>query len=211
MNTQLVAQIAHSTFAAAENFTQATVREAFALQLKQAVVIEISQAGLSQCQFVFNQVFNLHQEPVVDLGQGKHLFAAHTVTECFTQVPDTVGTGYGQLAVNLRHGILRRGTEDRVKAGSADLEAAQGFVHGLLESTADGHHLAHRFHLGGQCSVRLLEFLKGKAGNLGYHVVDARLKGGRCCTTGNFVLQFIQGIANSQLGRHFGDREAGGF
>ncbi len=79
----------------------------------------------------------------------------------------------------------------------------------FLEGAADGHNLAHRLHLGGQAVVGLGEFFERETRNLGHHVVDGRLERGGGGAAGDVVAQFVQGIADRQLGGDLGDREAG--
>ena len=97
----------------------------------------------------------------------------------------------------------------RVEAVGAHFQAAQRFLHRLLEGAANRHHLADRFHLRGQTVVRASEFLEVKARDLGDDIVDRGFKGRRGQTAGNVVHQLVQREADRQLGRHFGDREAG--
>ena len=74
----------------------------------------------------------------------------------------------------------------------ADFQAAQGLVERFLEGSTNGHHLADRFHLGGQALVGLRKFFEGEAWYLGDDVIDARLE--RCggAAAGDFVLEFVQ-------------------
>ena len=107
-------------------------------------------------------------------------------------------------------GIGRTAVEDFVEAVGADFQPAQRLLHRFLEGAADGHHLADRFHLGGQAGIGLREFLEVEARHLGHDIVDARLERGRGAAAGDLVLQLVQGVADRQLGRDLGDGEAGG-
>jgi hypothetical protein len=82
-----------------------------------------------------------------------------------SHVPDTLGARHGQLALEDAHasGLLR---SLLVEAANADFQAAQGFLQGFLEGTADGHDFTHRLHLGGQAGVGLGNFSKAKRGSL---------------------------------------------
>ena len=99
----------------------------------------------------------------------------------------------------------------RVQATDANLQATQGFLQRLLESPANGHHFTDRLHLRGEPTVGLRKLFKGKTRDLGHHIVNRGLKGGRGGATGDFVRELIQGVADSQLRCDLGDREAGGF
>ena len=67
-----------------------------------------------------------------------------------------------------------------------------------LKVRADGHGLANRLHLGGQCRVRLGELLEGEARELHDHVVDGRLERRRRCL-GDVVRDLVQGEADGKL------------
>jgi hypothetical protein len=97
---------------------------------------------------------------------------------------------------------------DIVEAVDAGFQPAQGLLQRLLEGAADGHHLAHRLHLGGQTVVGLRELLEGEARHLGNDVVDRRFERGRRGAAGDLIAQFVQGEAHCQLGRHLGNGKA---
>ena len=54
------------------------------------------------------------------------------------------------------------------------------------------------------------ELLEGKARDLGDHIVDGRLEGGGRGAAGDVIGQFVQRVADGELGRDLGDGEAGG-
>ena len=62
------------------------------------------------------------------------------------------------------------------QAAAANLQRAQAFLQAFLERAADGHRVAHAFHLRGERGVGLREFLEGEARNLGDDVINARLE-----------------------------------
>ena len=51
------------------------------------------------------------------------------------------------------------------------------------------------------------KLLEGKTRDLGDHIVDGRLEGGRRRAAGNVVVKLVQRVADGQLGRDLGDRE----
>ena len=159
--------------------------------------------------FKGDDFFDLNQVPAVDFGQLKNVLDRQAMAERIGHIPSTIGTRLGQQSAQFIHRTAV--VKHRVKARHADLEAAQGFLHRLLEVTTDGHDFANRLHLGRQHRLGLREFFEGKARNFGHDVVNGRLETGRCGTASNLVIQFVQGVTNGQLGRHFGDRKAGGF
>ena len=82
------------------------------------------------------------------------------------------------------------------------------FLERLLECAPDGHGFADTLHLGGKRGVSFGEFLKGEAWDLGDDVVDRRLEA-RHGLARDVVWQFVESVANRQLGRDFRDRETG--
>ena len=80
----------------------------------------------------------------------------------------------------------------------------------LFEGAADGHGFADAFHLRGEGGVGLRKFLEGEPRDFGDDVVDAGLEAGRGFA-GDVVFQFIEQIADGELGGDFRDGEAGGF
>ncbi|MCY1280808.1 hypothetical protein D9M70_296020 [compost metagenome] len=207
---QLVAMAAQVLLGHAEQLGQTRVGEALALQLAHEVGVDAGQAEGLDTLLVLDQVLDLHQEPLVDAGQVEDFFDALAGAEGVSHVPDTLGARYGQLALEDAFGFRIVQVQLGIEAGYAHFQAAQGFLHGLLEGTTDGHDLAHGFHLGGQAGVGFREFFEGEARYLGHHVVDGRLEGRRGAAAGDVVLQLVEGVADSQLGGDLGDREAGG-
>ena len=148
----------------------------------------------------------MHQEPRVNFGKVENLVHTEAHGKCIADVPDAIGAGLAQFFFQ-HFAVLRF----FVQAIDTHFQTAQGFLEGLLEGAAHGHHLAHRFHLGGEAAVGCGEFFKSKTWNLGDHVIDAGLKTGRCGTAGDFVAQLIKRVTHSQFGSHFGNRKTGGF
>jgi hypothetical protein len=98
---------------------------------------------------------------------------------------------------------------DLVEAVRRRLQPAQRLLQRFLEGAADRHHLADRLHLRGQAVVGLRELLEREARDLGDDVVDRRLEAGRRRAAGDVVAQLVERVADGQLGRDLGDREAG--
>ena len=212
-HTEGAAAFAHGAVGGLELTRQPPVRKAFLLEgAQRGCVHGVQRAAAGRLgqaldvELEFDDLLNLRQKPGVDFGERVHLLHAHTLRETVTHVPDALRAGLAQFF--FQHfavlGFL-------IHAVHADFQAAQGFLERLLESAAHGHHLANRFHLGGQAAVSSGEFFKRKARDLGDHVVNAGLEAGRRGTAGYVVAQLIQGKANSQFGGHFGDWKAGRF
>ena len=133
----------------------------------------------------------MHQKPRIDFGQGKDFVHAHALAEGVAYIPNTVGTRFAEFF--LEHFAV---LGFFVQTVYANLQATKSFLERLLKSTANRHHLADRFHLGGQATVGGGEFLKRETWDFGDYVIDAGLKAGWRCASRNFVAQLVQGIAN---------------
>ena len=208
-HVQLVTLGTQILLAHAQQLGQAGIGEALALETVHQITIDIGQTHLADALLILDQVLDLHQEPGVDLGQLEDTLDTHARTEGITDIPDALGTGHGQLARQSSGSITVVQVQLRIKPAGAHFQPAQGLLQGLLERPADGHDLAHGLHLSGQTGVGVGEFLEGETRDLGHHVVDGRLEGGRGTTAGDVVAQLIQGVTDGQLGGDLGDRETG--
>jgi len=124
--------------------------------------------------------------------------------------PQPVGGGHAQRSDDRHPAGLRISRPvdlDLVQSGDSRLQAAQGFLQALGEGAADGHHLAHRLHLGGQMIARARIFLEGEARDLGDHIIQRWLEGGGG-RAGDVVGQLVEGVADGQLGGDLGDRKS---
>ncbi len=125
-------------------------------------------------------------------------------------IKQAVRIGLGQ-AVHQR-GFINVGNVFAVKAKTEPLgfQRAQPFLKRFLEGAADGHGFANRLHCRTQHRLAATEFFEIKPWQFDNTVVDGRLKTGRrhFC---DVVFEFIQCIADSQLGSKFRDRKARGF
>ena len=99
---------------------------------------------------------------------------------------------------------------DLVEPGQPGLEPAQRLLQALLEGAADRHHFADRLHRRRQGVGGAGKFLERKAGNLGDDVIDGRLERGGRRAAGDVVGDFIERVADRELGGDLGDRKAGG-
>ena len=73
-----------------------------------------------------------------------------------------------------------------------------------LKIGADAHDLAGGLHLGAQGALGAYKLVKGQAGHLHHAVVQHGLKAG-IGLLGNRIFNLIQGVAQSDFGRHLGD------
>ena len=134
-----------------------------------------------------------------------------TATERFGDIQQALRPGFLQFTADQGEIIGLFAVDfNWIKANQPCLEAPQRFLQRFLEGPADGHRLADGLHLRGEAIVGGWKLFEGEARNLGDHVVDGRFEGRRRGAPGDLVVQFIEGVANRQLGRDLGDREAGG-
>ena len=134
----------------------------------------------------------MYEEPGVDTRVAVNLFQLEPGPKCVCEIPDAIGTGVRQSVYQFRAGILVQYLHARLKARRADLKSTQGFLQRLLKSAPDGHHFAHRFHLGGQSWICGGKFFKGKARDLGDHIVEGRLERGWRHAASYVVLQLVE-------------------
>ena len=90
--------------------------------------IKPSQAGLSHLLLMAYQIFDLHQEPGVDVGQPEHTINTHAGTEGIGNVPNTLGTGFFELTAQSCQGFRVIQVQHRVKTTGAHFQASQGFL-----------------------------------------------------------------------------------
>ena len=189
---------------------EARIGEAAALQCPQPRKIEGCDALGFGTGLLVDEFGDLRQEPRVDAGELMHPIESPPGAQRIGHLQQAIRARHPQILCETRRAVFaERQRGHRREPIEPGLEAAQRLLQRLLEGTADGHHLAHRFHLRGQTVVRALELLEGEAGNLGDHIVDSRLKRGRGRAAGDVVAQFIERVADRELGRDLGDREPG--
>ena len=210
MDVEFVAPLADQGLGDAGQGRQSAVGEALALEKIQP--LPVPQGRRPQGAHLagdLNQFFDLRQEPRIDPGEFVQRVHRVSQAEGFGDKPQSLRAGHAQFMLerDMRVGVLV--VEDFVETVGADFQAAQGLVERFLEGPANGHHLADRFHLGGQALVGLREFFEVEARYLGDDVIDARLERSGGTAAGDFVLEFVQGIANRQFGRDLGDGKTG--
>ena len=207
----LVAQFTDFRFPHARQLRQTRIGKAFTFQGAQEVSVEAVDAHFRHFLFQTDQLFNLHQEPAVDVGQVEDAVNREARAERVGDVPDTLSAGVFQLAADFGQRFRIVEAHFRVEAGGAHFQTAQRFLQGFLLGTANRHHFADGLHLGGQTVIGAGEFFEVKAWDFSDHVVDGRLEGSRGTAAGDVVHQLVEGVTYRQLGCHFGNRETGGF
>ena len=139
-----------------------------------------------------------------DLGGLVDAIHGNAQTQQLRDGVEVVVAEFGDVAQQLLGGFaVELGHVDVV---DADLQRAHGLQQALLEIAADAHDLAGGLHLGAQTVAGRRELVEGEAGQLGHHVVEARLEGGG----GVGDLDVLQIHAHGDLRRHAGDGIAAG-
>ena len=105
--------------------------------------------------------------------------------------------------------LAEAGNGDLVEAAEPGFERAQRLLQTLGKGAPDRHGLADGLHRGGQHRFGAGEFLEGKARDLGDDVIDGRLERRGRRATGNVVGDFVERVADGQLGRDLGDGKSG--
>jgi len=203
-DAELVAARAHLVLFRLEQVREPAVGKTLALQLPHPTGVDVCKLAVIEVHLDVHDILDLREEPRVDARQLVHFLQRHPALESISDVPDAVGTGVAQFRLD---GLAV--ARALVHAVHAHFQPAQRLLERLLEGAADGHHLAHRFHLRGQAIVGLREFLKREARHLGDDVIDGRLERSGHRSARDLVLQFVQRVADRELGRDLGNREAG--
>ena len=149
----LVAQLADFCFTHAREFCQTRIGKAFAFQLAQEFSVQASDAHFCDFLFQTHQLFNLYQEPAVNVGQIKYTVYRQARAEGISDIPDTLCASIFQFAADFSQRFRVVETHFRIEASCAHFQAAQRFLQGLLLRATNRHHFANRFHLGCQMGI----------------------------------------------------------
>ena len=204
-----MARLPHRMLVRAHQRGQAAVRETFLLEIPQLGGRQAGQHACLGLRLDGHQFFNLRQKPGVDGGFLEHLSQRHPDAESIRHKQNAFRPGVADLVDDLI-AISRRAPSALAQAIDAGFQPAQRFLEAFLESAADGHHLAYRFHLRRQMRVGSRKFFESKARDLGHHIVDAGFEAGRRGAPRDVVSQLVQRVAHGQLGGHFRNRETSG-
>ena len=152
----------------------------------------------------FGKLRDLVEKPGVNMGQAVDFFDRPADIERVDYImqPILVRCGEGSVQLLARH-FARAERFDR-------FERTQRLEKRFLECPADRHHLADRFHLNAERGIGTGKFLESEFGNLGDDIINRRFECGGSLA-GDVVGDFIESVADRQLGGDFGDRKTGGF
>ena len=155
---------------------------------------------------------DLAQEPRVDRARIVDLLVAEAEPHRLRDVKDTVGRGRAERGADriLVIALAEPVDGDLIEPGEPGFQRAQRFLQGLRKGAADRHGFADRFHRGGQDRLGTGKFLEREARNLGDDIIDRGLERGRGRAAGDVVFNFVEGVADGELGCDFGDRKSGG-
>ena len=203
--------LAHDRLLQAEQVRDATVGEALALERAQPRRTQCGEsAGLDQ-GLLAQQVADLRQKPRVDARELVDALLGPAGTKRVADEQQPVRARVAQLLGKRGRRLLgQRQVDLSREAVEAVLKAPERLLQRLLEGPADRHRLADRLHLRRQVAVGARKLLEGEARDLRDDVVDRRLERRRRRATGDVVLQFVERVADRELGRDLGDREPGG-
>ncbi|MNI15321.1 hypothetical protein D3C73_686170 [compost metagenome] len=128
VHVEAMAQLADFAFRHASQLGQARIGKAFTLERAQEISVQAVDARFGNLLFQTHQLFNLHQEPAVDVSQVEHAIDGQTGAESIGDVPDTIGTRILQLTTDLGQGFRIVQAHFRIKPGRAHFQAAQRFL-----------------------------------------------------------------------------------
>lgn len=127
MQAVAVAQLANFALGDAGQLGQTRIGEALAFQGAQERFVQAVDARFGHLFFQAHQLFNLHQEPAVDVGQVEDAVNRQTGAEGVGDVPDAVRAGVFQLAADLGQRFRIVQAYFRVEAGGTHFQTAQRF------------------------------------------------------------------------------------
>ena len=185
------------------------VGEAHLLRTLPAASTQLARRSFGQRNAFLGDAQHLIEEPWVDLGHLVQFFDRLTATqECF-ELENPLGCFDRRLREQFVeiHLVQRFLTGVTVQAESSQFEASQALLERFGEGSSNRHCFADRLHLGEEDAGRAGELLERPARQLGYDIVDRRLKTRRGLL-GDVVRNFIEGVANGQTCRDLCDRES---
>jgi len=191
---------------------QSDIREAPRLGETESLGIVEERPGfghLANVLFHVEQLFEVIEKPRINGGQVVDFSNGQPQLQGFTDLKEALGIGAPQTLFELLEIVAADVGRWVAESIAADLERTDGLLERFLEGAPDGHGFTHGFHGGRQEIFGFGELFEGEAGHLDDAVVDGGLERGPCLPR-DIVRQFIQGIADCQLGGDLGDGKAGG-
>ena len=154
--------------------------------------------------FVVDNVFQFADEPRVNLGQFVDALDGITFFQRLCDGKDTQVGRIGQFVIQVRE----TGMVIAYEAVHALTNHTQSFLDNLFKRSSDGHDFAHRLHAGADAVGYAGKLVEVPARNLANQVIQLRSHIGR--VRGTHLTDFIQCIAQRNLGGHESQRITGG-
>jgi hypothetical protein len=113
---------ARTSFSGAfEQVGEAPVGKSLALEHAQPVGIDLVEAAIVQLHLELDDFLDLREEPGIDSGQPVHLLEREAALECVADVPDPLGAGLAELALDRLAvgGALVQAVDARLRARAA--------------------------------------------------------------------------------------------
>lgn len=203
-DAELQSDLANLILGAANSQGNLLVGETELLGLENVLLLEPPEAAnLLKLLGAVNNVLQLVEEPLVDLGQLVHainrvVLVKHGLTN---GQPSAVG-GVLELEVEVLELVTLEADKPRV-------DLADGLLERLLKGTADSHNLTDRLHGTADIALDVLEFGQIPSGDLGNDIIKRGLEvGGR--GLGHGVGKLGQAVAQADLGCGVGQGVTGG-
>ncbi len=209
-NAERVTLLRHLGLQALGQHGKARVRKSHRLQRAHAKRVGRQAVGLD-LQFHVDDAAHLAKKPWIDLARIEDLVIGPAEPHRLRHLQETVRRRRAECGADrvLVVAAAESLDLDFVEPGQPGLQPAQRLLQALLEGAADRHHFADRLHRRRQGVGGAGKFFERKAWNLGDDVVDGRLERRRRRAAGNVVGDFIERVADRELGRDLGDRESG--
>ena len=188
-------------------FGQPLIGEAKRLDAAQGTGL-VRQAAGGDVAFGVHDAFEFAQEPGVELAGIVYVLDGEAGAQCLRRHQQPIRTRRRQRGAE-GVGAAVAGWLDLVETGQAGLHASQPLLQRLGEAAPDRHRLADGFHRCGQQRRRAGKFLECETRDLHHDVIDGGFEACRR-DTGDVVGEFVQRVADGELCRDLGDREAGG-
>src|SRR5690606_30244180 len=118
-NIQRQTLLTHRLLTQAQQFGQACIREALALQAPDIITGQVSLTQFEQAGLFLNDIFALSQAPGVHATELVNLWDPHPGTEGITDIPNAVCTGIHQLSSQGLTSLFGLKIQFRIKTGGA--------------------------------------------------------------------------------------------
>ena len=190
---------------------QTFIGEASFLQAKH-IKTGFRQAIGADIFFNRHDLFDLPQEPTINLAGFVDFFDLQTVAESLRHEQDTVRDRFAQCGEDI--GLIRHAVNfstldlDLVHTGPTSLHRTQRLLKTFLECSANRHRFADGLHRRCQGRFRARELLESEPGHLRHDIVDCWLKTRRRDLR-DIVVEFVECIAHRKFCRDLGDRKSG--